>query len=223
MSIGTSPNPLIKSTTKGLEVNSRGGIIVEENTGKTSKKGVYAGGDAVTGAATVILAMGAGKTAAKAIDDYLTKKYNFSKKQNNVDMSTVFNLTDVVAMSQEINIYNDGNVFKCYPDESEYNEIVSAWSDMTNDSHEMPAFGVSLDRETRKAKESGLWVEFVFGKQLEYNGMPFENLLINVAKGYQGFNLIRYSSKYGYDGRCFYLDLVNKNMTNFYNILCDFS
>ena len=223
MSIGTSPNPLIKSTTKGLEVNSRGGIIVEENTGKTSKKGVYAGGDAVTGAATVILAMGAGKTAAKAIDEYLTKKYNFSKKQNNVDMSTVFNLTDVVAMSQEINIYNDGNVFKCYPDESEYNEIISAWSDMTNDSHEMPAFGVSLDRETRKAKESGLWVEFVFGKQLEYNGMPFENLLINVAKGYQGFNLIRYSSKYGYDGRCFYLDLVNKNMTNFYNILCDFS
>jgi glutamate synthase (NADPH/NADH) small chain len=74
MSIGTSPNPLIKSTTKGLEVNSHGGIIVEEETGKTSKEGVYAGGDAVTGAATVILAMGAGKTAAKAIDEYITKK-----------------------------------------------------------------------------------------------------------------------------------------------------
>ncbi len=73
MSIGTSPNPLIKSTTEGLEVNRRGGIIVEEETGKTTKEGVYAGGDAVTGAATVILAMGAGKTAAKAIDEYLTK------------------------------------------------------------------------------------------------------------------------------------------------------
>ncbi len=72
MSIGTSPNPLIKSTTKGLEVNSHGGIIVEEETGKTSRDGVYAGGDAVTGAATVILAMGAGKTAAKAIDDYIS-------------------------------------------------------------------------------------------------------------------------------------------------------
>jgi glutamate synthase (NADPH/NADH) small chain len=71
MSIGTSPNPLIKATTKGLEVNKRGGIIVEEITGKTTKDGVYAGGDAVTGAATVISAMGAGKTAAKAIDDYL--------------------------------------------------------------------------------------------------------------------------------------------------------
>lgn len=73
MSIGTSPNPLIKSTTRGLDVNSRGGIIVEEATGATSKDGVYAGGDAVTGAATVILAMGAGKTAAEAIDEYLSK------------------------------------------------------------------------------------------------------------------------------------------------------
>lgn len=74
MAIGTSPNPLIKNTTDGLEVNRHGGIVVEENTGKTSKDGVYAGGDAVTGAATVILAMGAGKKAAKAIDDYLSAK-----------------------------------------------------------------------------------------------------------------------------------------------------
>ena len=72
MSIGTSPNPLIKSTTKGLEVNSRGGIIVNED-GLTSRDAVYAGGDAVTGAATVISAMGAGKTAAKAIAEALLK------------------------------------------------------------------------------------------------------------------------------------------------------
>ncbi|MBE6705804.1 MAG: NADPH-dependent glutamate synthase [Ruminococcaceae bacterium] len=74
MSIGTSPNPLIKSTTEGLEVNKYGGIIVEEGTGKTTKDAVYAGGDAVTGAATVISAMGAGKAAAKAIDEFLSKK-----------------------------------------------------------------------------------------------------------------------------------------------------
>ncbi len=74
MAIGTSPNPLIKNTTAGLAVNRHGGIIVEESTGKTTKEGVFAGGDAVTGAATVILAMGAGKTAAKAIDEYLSKK-----------------------------------------------------------------------------------------------------------------------------------------------------
>ena len=70
MSIGTSPNPLIKSTTEGLEVNRRGGIVVNED-GLTSRNAVYAGGDAVTGAATVISAMGAGKTAAKAIDEAL--------------------------------------------------------------------------------------------------------------------------------------------------------
>ncbi|MDD7447282.1 MAG: NADPH-dependent glutamate synthase [Clostridiales bacterium] len=71
MALGTSPNPLIKSTTEGLETQKWGGIIVEEETGKTSRDGVYAGGDAVTGAATVILAMGAGKTAAAAIDKQL--------------------------------------------------------------------------------------------------------------------------------------------------------
>ena len=73
MAIGTSPNPLIKSTTEGLEVNRWGGIIVTED-GATTKAGVYAGGDAVTGAATVISAMGAGKVAAKAIDEYLKNK-----------------------------------------------------------------------------------------------------------------------------------------------------
>lgn len=73
MSLGTSPNPLIKSTTKGLEINKKGGIVVNED-GLTSKANVYAGGDAVTGAATVILAMGAGKTAAKAIDEALSNK-----------------------------------------------------------------------------------------------------------------------------------------------------
>ena len=73
MALGTSPNPLIKSTTQGLETQPWGGIITDENC-KTSREGVFAGGDAVTGAATVILAMGAGKTAAKAIDDYITNK-----------------------------------------------------------------------------------------------------------------------------------------------------
>ncbi|MBQ9953674.1 MAG: NADPH-dependent glutamate synthase [Clostridia bacterium] len=71
MAIGTSPNPLIRSTTPGLETNKWGCIVTEEESGKTSREGVYAGGDAVTGAATVILAMGAGKQAAKAIDEYL--------------------------------------------------------------------------------------------------------------------------------------------------------
>ena len=76
MAIGTSPNPLIRNTTPEIKFSSNGCIIVEEGTGKTSKDGVYAGGDAVTGAATVILAMGAGKTAANAIDKFLSATNN---------------------------------------------------------------------------------------------------------------------------------------------------
>ncbi len=74
MSIGTSPNPLIKSTTSGLDTQKWGGIIADEKTGQTSREGVFAGGDAVTGAATVILAMGAGKDAAAAMDEYIQNK-----------------------------------------------------------------------------------------------------------------------------------------------------
>lgn len=73
MSIGTSPNPLIRTTTHGLDANKRGCLIVNEDM-LTTKEGVYAGGDAVTGAATVILAMGAGKTAAESIDEYIKSK-----------------------------------------------------------------------------------------------------------------------------------------------------
>ncbi len=73
MSIGTSPNPLIRSTTSGLETNRKGCLIADEN-GQTTREGVFAGGDAVTGAATVIMAMGAGKTAAKAMDEYIKNK-----------------------------------------------------------------------------------------------------------------------------------------------------
>ena len=73
IAIGQTPNPLIRNTTPDMETNRWGCIVAKEETGETSKKGVYAGGDAVTGAATVILAMGAGKTAAKSIDEYLSK------------------------------------------------------------------------------------------------------------------------------------------------------
>ena len=71
IAIGQKPNKLIKDTTPGLDTHDWGGIVAEDGTGKTSRKGVFAGGDAVTGAATVILAMGAGKQAAKAMDEYI--------------------------------------------------------------------------------------------------------------------------------------------------------
>ena len=74
MALGTSPNPLISSTTYGLDVNRRKCIVASEENGATSREGVYAGGDAVTGAATVILSMGAGKAGAKGIDEYIRSK-----------------------------------------------------------------------------------------------------------------------------------------------------
>ena len=74
MSIGTSPNPLIHKTTPGLETNRHGCIVTDGDDGRTSREGVFAGGDAVTGAATVILAMGAGKKAAAAMDEYIRNK-----------------------------------------------------------------------------------------------------------------------------------------------------
>jgi len=74
ISIGTSPNPLIHRTTDNLDINRWGGIIVDEQTMQTTRPGVFAGGDAVTGSATVILAMGAGKIAAQSIDDYIQSK-----------------------------------------------------------------------------------------------------------------------------------------------------
>ena len=73
MALGTSPNPLLHRTTEGLDADKRGRLIVKEGTEETTKEGVFAGGDAVTGAATVILAMGAGKQAAKEIDAYLNR------------------------------------------------------------------------------------------------------------------------------------------------------
>ena len=73
IAIGTSPNPLIRSTTEGLNTTRKGGIEADEK-GRTSREGIFAGGDAVTGAATVILAMGAGKTGAKSIDEYIKSK-----------------------------------------------------------------------------------------------------------------------------------------------------
>ena len=128
-------------------------------------------------------------------------------------------ITEVFDYSEIINVYNDGAKTVYSSGDKEYNRILACWNDMTNGAHDMPAFGVSLDSYTKKEMKKGLWVEFDFGKTLECNGMPFEKLLVSVEKDSQGFNLIRYNLNCGYDGRCFYLDLVGKNMGNFYDLL----
>ncbi len=133
----------------------------------------------------------------------------------------VMEIKDIFTETEKINIYKDGNATTYIADDKPYEEILTGWNSLLDRSHEMPAYGVSLDKETVKAMKNGLWVEFDFGKLTEYNGMPFEKLLVEVDKEFYGFNIIRYTSERGYDGRCFYIDLVNKNMSDFYNILMD--
>ena len=126
---------------------------------------------------------------------------------------------EVFDNTEEINVYNDGIKTTYANGEKQFKEILTSWNLLLNGSRQMPAFGVSLNRETTKAMKSGLWAEFVFNGTYECNGMPFEKLLVNVEKDNQGFNICRYNSNYGYDGRCFYIDLVNKNMADFYGLL----
>ena len=131
------------------------------------------------------------------------------------------NLNDIVATSESINLYNNGEMTTYKKNETPYNQIVEGWMLLLENSREMPAFGVSLNGETLEARNSGLWVEFVFDRQYTRNGMSFEKLLLKVEKDWHGFNVVRYNAQGGYSGRCFFFDLVDKNMSKFYDILCN--
>lgn len=134
-------------------------------------------------------------------------------------MSISVELYEAFDYSDSINVYDEGYVVSYGKEESGFGEILGGFKTLIDGAHEMPAFGVSLNRETTKELKKGLWVEFVFSRQFESNGMPYEKLLINVNKSFSGFNIIRYNSDFGYDGRCFYYNLVNKDMSKFYDIL----
>ena len=131
----------------------------------------------------------------------------------------VMELNEVFNEAESINVYNDGVKVSYASGGKEFEKVLKGWNTLIDGAHQMPAFGVSLNRETVKQIQSGLWAEFVFDGVKECDGMPFEKLLINVIKDFQGFNIIRYNSNYGYDGRCFYYDLVGRNMADFYDIL----
>ncbi len=127
------------------------------------------------------------------------------------------NLEDIAKYVENIAVYNDGNIL-LYPCGSDkFKKICAAWQGMLICAHQMPAYGVSLNAETLQAVKRGRWVEFDFGQTYCSNGMPFERLLVNVEKEYQGFNVVRYNAENGYDGRCFYFDLNGKDMSDFYN------
>ncbi|MGN0817855.1 MAG: hypothetical protein ACI4L9_02695 [Candidatus Coproplasma sp.] len=121
--------------------------------------------------------------------------------------------------SERINVYTDGKCKTYESDSSGYNDIISVWDDMTEGARQMPAYGVSLNVETEKAIKNGLWLEFIFLQPCECAGMNFEKLLVEVQSEYSGFNVIRYNLTYGYDGRCYYIDLIGKNMSKLYDYL----
>ena len=128
-------------------------------------------------------------------------------------------LNEIIATSESINIYNDGDVTVYQQKESPYNSIIEGWMKMCENAHEMPAFGVSLNNETVEVMNTGLWVEFVFDTVQSHNNRSFEQLLVKVEKEWQGFNIVRYSAHGGYSGRCYFYDLNGKNMAQFYDIL----
>lgn len=117
-----------------------------------------------------------------------------------------------------IEIYDDGSTVKLLPAQMGFKLVVNGFLSMLAGARQMPAFGVSLDGETRAAMNKGLWVEFDFGQKLYYSEMPFKKLLVQVVAEYSGFNVIRYNSREGYAGRCYYFD-INGTMSAFYNIL----
>ncbi len=134
-------------------------------------------------------------------------------------MTTDIELENMTAFVESINVYNAGEII-CYNKQNEkFNKICAVWQGMLAASHQMPAYGVSLHGETSKAIKEGVWVEFNFAQTFSNGGMPFEKLLVHADPEATGFNVIRYNKGVGYDGRCFYFDLLNHDMSDFYNCL----
>ena len=118
----------------------------------------------------------------------------------------------------EVIIENESKVYDNIS--TEFDNILNLINNMLKSSHEMPAFGVSLHNETMKAKQTGVWLELYYDNTCMNNDMPFDSLLIQVEPEYTGFNIIRKNNGM-YDGRCFYIDLINNNMEQLYDEIKD--
>ena len=121
--------------------------------------------------------------------------------------------------AESITVYSEGKAERYVCGDATFEIILEGFEKMIEGSRQMPAFGVSLDGETRTAMQERLWVEFSFSGTHFCGDMPFEKLLVQVNEGYHGFNIARYNASCGYHGRCYFLDLVDKTMTEFYNLL----
>lgn len=126
------------------------------------------------------------------------------------------NILEITTTTDHIVVYKDNSIKEI--DTISFEQIIDEIQHLSTTCREAPAFGVSLHDEIIAAKKTGLWIEFIFNKTITHNDMPFDSLLINIVGQYTGFNIIRrYNGKY--DGRCFYIDLINTNLSNLENIL----
>lgn len=130
-------------------------------------------------------------------------------------------ITNYFLKASAITIIENGTKTSYLKGDDKFEEILSSLSKITSGSHDMPAYGVSLDKDTKKATESGLWLELEFKTPETFNELPFESLLFEVSANYEGFNLIRKNNN-TYDGRCFYLNLKG-NMKHLFATLKNIS
>lgn len=123
-----------------------------------------------------------------------------------------------INFANSITIYDSGKCIEIKPSNDDFITIKQSYKDMLKSYYEMPAFSVSFHNEIVTALNSGIWLEINFSQIFTHNELPFERLLIKVEKESCGFNLIRFNEN-KYDGRCFYINLINSTMENLYNTI----
>ena len=136
------------------------------------------------------------------------------------DAKTYGTIQDVFKDSASIQVFIEGESKEFLTGTAEFESVINQTNKMLTGSHQMPAFGVSMDDLTRQELESGVWILYNFNQVCTNSEMPFDGLLINVNPEFSGFNIIRrYNGKY--EGRCFYLDLNQTTMSDLYNLLVE--
>lgn len=128
------------------------------------------------------------------------------------------NIQDAFPAADEIVVYRDGQAKSYTQGGEEYAKIMAVWQNTLDGSRQMPALGVSINDLTVKEMTKGVWLEFVYNQSCESWGMNFDRLTVNVIGSYMGFNVIRYTDGL-YQGRCYYLDLDGRNMSEIYDCL----
>jgi len=139
----------------------------------------------------------------------------WSNREESVEKIENSEILDVLIMAENIKIFVDGEEI-----DEKMSDVKSCIEEMMSKSRLMPAFGVALDGEVKSAREQGVWVEFFYDKTYEFEGMPFDKLLIEVGRDYTGFNIMR-NHDGQYEGRCYYVDLVNNNMSKLYELIVE--